>query len=51
MIQSGESLISIVGAAESGIVPEIYEAFSATKGLAEDENLIKLQEKLGEDFE
>ena len=50
MIQSGESLISIVGAAESGIVPEIYEAFSATKGLAEDENLIKLQEKLGEDF-
>jgi acetoacetyl-[acyl-carrier protein] synthase len=49
MIQSGESLISIVGAAESGIVPEIYEAFSATKGLAEDENLIKLQEKLGED--
>tara|TARA_B100001250_G_scaffold401767_1_gene414029 strand:- start:1413 stop:3101 length:1689 start_codon:yes stop_codon:yes gene_type:complete len=51
MIQSGESLISIVGAAESGIVPEIYEAFSATKGLAEDENLIKLQEKLGEDFD
>jgi acetoacetyl-[acyl-carrier protein] synthase len=50
MIQSGESLISIVGAAESGIVPEIYEAFSATKGLAEDENLMKLQEKLGEDF-
>jgi acetoacetyl-[acyl-carrier protein] synthase len=51
MIQSGESLISIVGAAESGIVPEIYEAFSATKGLAEDENLMKLQEKLGEDFD
>jgi len=51
MIQSGESLISVVGAAESGIVPEIYEAFSATKGLAEDENLIKLQEKLGEDFD
>ena len=51
MIQSGESLISIVGAAESGIVPEIYEAFSATKGLAEDENLIKLQERLGEDFD
>ena len=51
MIQSGESLISIVGAAESGIVPEIYEAFSATKGLAEDGNLIKLQEKLGEDFD
>ena len=50
MIQSGESLISIVGAAESGIVPEIYEAFSATKGLAEDVNLMKLQEKLGEDF-
>jgi acetoacetyl-[acyl-carrier protein] synthase len=50
MIQSGESLISIVGAAESGIVPEIYEAFSATKGLAEDENLMRLQEKLGEDF-
>jgi acetoacetyl-[acyl-carrier protein] synthase len=50
MIQSGESLISIVGAAESGIVPEIYEAFSATKGLAEDVNLLKLQEKLGEDF-
>ena len=50
MIRSGESLISVVGAAESGIVPEIYEAFSATKGLAEDENLIKLQEKLGEDF-
>ena len=51
MIRSGESLISVVGAAESGIVPEIYEAFSATKGLAEDENLIKLQEKLGEDFD
>ncbi len=50
MIQSGESLICIVGAAESGIVPEIYEAFSATKGLAEDKNLIKLQKKLGEDF-
>jgi acetoacetyl-[acyl-carrier protein] synthase len=50
MIQSGESMISIVGAAESGIVPEIYEAFSATKGLAEDENLMKLQEKLGESF-
>ena len=49
MIQSGESLISIVGAAESGIVPEIYEAFSATKGLAEDENLMKLQKKLGEE--
>ncbi|EKO37018.1 beta-ketoacyl synthase, C-terminal domain protein [SAR86 cluster bacterium SAR86E] len=49
MIQSGESLISVVGASESGIVPEIYEAFSATKGLAEDVNLIKLQEKLGED--
>ena len=28
MIQSGESLISFVGAAESGIVPEIYEAFA-----------------------
>ena len=50
MIQSGESLISVVGASESGIVPEIYEAFSATKGLAEDVNLMKLQEKLGEDF-
>ena len=49
MIQSGESLISIVGAAESGIVPEIYEAFAAAKGLAEDKNLIKLQEQLGED--
>jgi len=51
MIRSGESLISVVGAAESGIVPEIYEAFSATKGLAEDKNLIKLQEKLGENFD
>ena len=51
MIRSGESLISVVGAAESGIVPEIYEAFSATKGLAEDGNLIKLQEKLGEDYD
>ena len=49
MIQSGESLISIVGAAESGIVPEIYEAFAAARGLAEDKNLIKLQEQLGED--
>ena len=49
MIQSGESLISFVGAAESGIVPEIYEAFAATRGLAEDKNLVKLQEKLGED--
>tara|TARA_B100000965_G_scaffold307242_1_gene266169 strand:+ start:22 stop:1191 length:1170 start_codon:yes stop_codon:yes gene_type:complete len=51
MIQSGESLISIVGAAESGIVPEIYEAFAATRGLADDKNLIKLQEKLGENCE
>ena len=51
MIQSGESLISFVGAAESGIVPEIYEAFAATRGLAEDKNLIKLQEQLGEDCE
>ena len=51
MIQSGESLISIVGAAESGIAPEIYEAFAATRGLAEDKNLIKLQEQLGEDCE
>ena len=51
MIQSGESLISIVGAAESGIVPEIYEAFSATKGLAEDKNLLKLQKQLGEDVD
>ena len=51
MIQTGESLISIVGAAESGIVPEIYEAFAATRGLAEDKNLIKLQEQLGEDCE
>jgi hypothetical protein len=34
-----------VGAAESGIVPEIYEAFSATKGLAEDENLMKVTRK------
>ena len=50
MIQSGESLISFVGAAESGIVPEIYEAFAATRGLAEDKNLIKLQKKLGEDY-
>ena len=49
MIQSGESLISFVGAAESGIVPEIYEAFAATRGLAEDKNLIKLQIQLGED--
>ena len=49
MIQSGESLISFVGAAESGIVPEIYEAFAATRGLAEDQNLVKLQEQLGED--
>jgi len=51
MIQSGESLISFVGAAESGIVPEIYEAFAAAKGLADDKNLIKLQEQLGEDCE
>ena len=51
MIQSGESLISFVGAAESGIVPEIYEAFAATRGLAEDKNLLKLQEQLGEDCE
>ena len=50
MVQSGESLISFVGAAESGIVPEIYEAFAATRGLAEDKNLIKLQKKLGEDY-
>jgi acetoacetyl-[acyl-carrier protein] synthase len=49
MIQSGESLICFVGAAESGIVPEIYEAFSATKGLAEDKNLLNLQKMLGED--
>ena len=49
MIQSGEALICIVGAAESGIVPEIYEAFSATKGLAEDKHLLDLQKRLGED--
>lgn len=49
MIQSGEALICVVGAAESGIVPEIYEAFAATKGLAEDSNLMALQERLGED--
>ena len=48
MIQSGEASICFVGAAESGIVPEIYEAFAATKGLAEDENLLNLQQKLGE---
>jgi len=50
MIQSGEALICVVGAAESGIVPEIYEAFAATRGLAEDDNLLALQKKLGEDF-
>ena len=49
MIQSGEALICVVGAAESGIAPEIYEAFAATKGLAEDSNLMALQERLGED--
>ena len=49
MIQSGEALICVVGAAESGIVPEIYEAFAATKGLAEDSNLMALQKRLGED--
>jgi len=47
-IQSGESLICVVGAAESGIAPEIYEAFAATKGLAEDKDLVELQGRLGE---
>ena len=47
-IQSGESLICVIGAAESGIAPEIYEGFAATSGLAEDKDLVELQSKLGE---
>ncbi len=50
LIASGHSKICLVGAAESGLVPEVYEAFAATKGLAEDNNLIELQKSLGEAY-
>ena len=48
LINSGQSKICFVGAAESGLVPEVYEGFAAAKGLAEDKNLINLQTQLGE---
>jgi acetoacetyl-[acyl-carrier protein] synthase len=48
LINSGQSKICFVGAAESGLVPEVYEGFAAAKGLAEDKNLINLQAQLGE---
>ncbi|MEK9650209.1 MAG: beta-ketoacyl synthase [Gammaproteobacteria bacterium] len=50
LIKHNQSDICFVGAAESGIVPEVYEAFAATKGLAEDDNTLELQKELGEQF-
>ena len=43
LIKNNQSDICVVGAAESGIVPEVYEAFAATKGLADDKNTLELQ--------
>ena len=51
LINSGQAKICFVGAAESGLVPEVYEGFAAAKGLAEDKNLINLQAQLGENTE
>ena len=47
-IKSGDSKICFVGASESGLIPEVYEGFSATTGLAEEKNLLNLQKKLHE---
>ena len=47
-IKSGDSKICFVGASESGLIPEVYEGFSATTGLAEEKNSLNLQKKLHE---
>jgi len=47
-IKSGDSKVCFVGASESGLIPEVYEGFSATTGLAEEKNLLNLQKKLNE---
>ena len=47
-IKSGDSKICFVGASESGLIPEVYEGFSATTGLAEEKNSLNLQKKLQE---
>ena len=47
-IKSGESKVCFIGASESGLIPEVYEGFSATTGLAEEKNLLNLQKKLNE---
>ena len=47
-IKSGDSKVCFVGASESGLIPEVYEGFSATTGLAEEKNLLNLQKKLQE---
>ena len=47
-IKSGDSKVCFVGAAESGLIPEVYEGFSATTGLAEERNSLNLQKKLNE---
>ena len=51
LIKHNQSDICVVGAAESGIVPEVYEAFAATKGLADDKNTLELQKELQEQSE
>ena len=48
LIKNNQSDICVVGAAESGIIPEVYEAFAATKGLADDKNTLELQKQIGE---
>ncbi|URQ71723.1 beta-ketoacyl synthase [SAR86 cluster bacterium] len=47
-IKSGDSKVCFVGASESGLIPEVYEGFSATTGLAEEKNSLNLQRKLQE---
>ena len=47
-IKSGDSKVCFVGASESGLIPEVYEGFSATTGLAEEKNSLNLQKKLHE---
>ena len=47
-IKSGDSKVCFVGASESGLIPEVYEGFSATTGLAEEKNSLNLQKKLQE---
>ena len=51
LIKHNQSDICFVGAAESGIVPEVYEAFAATKGLADDKNTLELQKQIGEQID